>query len=255
MFAKLRKLFRIIQTRFRYPGVIYYGTPSFLKFLGISGRALPKGYQSQYGQDELVFTEFSKFLASGDFPKTFIDIGCNHPLTHNNSHFFQVNQGYRVVAVDALREAGELWREHRADADFVECAVGAGNGEVSFEVVEGSDFASMFSAVSGASHHQVAGACVTRTVKVRRISEILGERDIRCAGIVSLDVEGYELQALQGMDFDNFFAYVFIIENNSNLGTGSNLLRDLMISKGYRYFARIWSVDDIFIHPGLLALQ
>jgi FkbM family methyltransferase len=192
---------------------------------------------------------------SEDFPKVFLDIGCNHPLTHNNSHFFQVHQGYRVVAVDALREAGELWREHRAAADFVECAEGAVNGEVSFQVVEGSDFDSMFSAVTGASHHQVAANCVTRTVEVRRISDILAERNIRCAGIVSIDIEGYELQALQGIDFDNFFAYVFIIENNSDQGAGSNLVRDLMISKGYRYFARIWSFDDIFIHPDLLALR
>lgn len=255
MFCKMRKIARLIEIKSMYPNVIYFGAPSFLKFFGIPYKALRNGFYSQYGQDELVFTEFFKSIASGNFPKLFIDIGCNHPLVHSNSYFFEVNQGYKVLAVDALQEVGELWGKHRQNAAFVNSAVGASDGEVSFDVFDGDDIDSMFSSVSGVSHHEVSNSFTTRTVKVRRISDILAERGIQSAGILSMDIEGYELQALQGIDFNKFLAYVFIIKNNSENGLGNNQIREIMINNGYIYFARIWNSDDIFIHPNLLSLS
>ncbi len=254
MVQNIRKIAYLLQLRLKYPDVVYFGAPSFVKFFGISCRTPPKGFFSQMGQDELIFSEFFKFIDSKAFPRLFIDIGCNHPMIHSNSYFFEVNHGYKVLAVDALQEAHELWRTHRPNAEFVECAVGANNGELSFEVVEGDDIDSMFSSVSGASQKKILTAVTTRTVKVRRIEDILAERGIQRVGILSMDIEGYELQALQGIDFSQFVSYVVIVENNGHLGLGGNQLRDLMISHGYIYFARIWNLDDIFIHPDLLAL-
>lgn len=255
MNKKIRKFALLFQLKLKYPDVVHFGAPSFVKFFGISCRTLRKGFFSQLGQDELVFTEFFKSLDSDVFPKLFVDIGCNHPMVHSNSYFFEKNQGYTVLAIDALHEVHDLWRAHRPGAEFVECAVGAINGELNFDVVEGGNIDSMFSSVSGVSLKNASHAVTTRTVQVRRISDILAERGIQRAGILSMDIEGYELQALQGIDFRQFSAYVFIIENNSHQGLGSNQIRDLMISRGYIYFARIWNLDDIFIHPDLLALS
>ena len=60
------------------------------------------------------------------------------------------------------------------------------------------------------------------------------------------------MEFFKAIDFNHFLSYVFIIENNSHQGLGNNQIRDLMISNGYIYFARIWNLDDIFIHPDLL---
>ncbi|MCT2533595.1 FkbM family methyltransferase [SAR92 clade bacterium H231] len=257
MLKKIRKVARLIQLRLKFKDVIYYGAPSFVRFLGISRRKIRKGFYSQVGQDELIFTEFFKGIDSKDFPKLFIDVGCNHPFKHSNSYFYEMHQGFKVLAIDALRESGNLWRTHRPEAEFVECAVGSSDGEVSFDVIEGEGIDSMFSSVSGASEKKkvsIAATTTIRTVKVRRISDILAERDIHRAGIVSMDVEGYELHALRGIDFNDFFSYVFIIENNGELELGNNQIRDLMISNGYIYFARVWNMDDIFIHPEFFTL-
>ena len=258
MFRKIRKLARLIQIRIKYPNVIYYGAPSFTWILRLPRRENGKGFYSQSGQDELIFTEFFRAIVSNDFPKLIIDIGCNHPFVHSNSYFYEKNQGCRVLAIDALYEIGSLWRVHRPEAEFIECAVGSNDGELNFEVVEGGENDSMFSSVSGVSGKKMfataTATTTTRTVKVRRISDILAERGIQCAGILSIDIEGYELNALRGIDFNNFISYVFIIENNGEFELGSNQIRDLMISKGYIYFARIWNMDDIFIHPNLNAL-
>lgn len=254
MINKFRKIAHLFQLRLKYPDIIYFGAPPVVRYFGISSRTLRKGFYSQLGQDELVFTEFFRGLNSGIFPKLFVDIGCNHPILHNNSYFFETNQGYKVLAVDALTEVQECWRSQRPSADFVECAVGANDGKLSFDVVGGGNVESMFSSISGSSQKGARHTVTTRTVKVRRIAEILEERGIKRAGILSMDIEGYELPALQGINFNQFMSYVFIIENNSYQGLGCNQIRDLMISNGYIYYARIWNLDDIFIHPELLTL-
>jgi FkbM family methyltransferase len=254
MIKKFQKVAFLFQLRIKYPDVVYFGAPSVVKFFGMLNRTLRKGFYSQSGQDELVFTQFFKALNSSVFPKLFVDIGCNHPTLHSNSYFFEVNQGYKVLAVDALKEVHEWWRSQRPAAEFIECAVGARNGELRFDVVSGGENGSMFSSVSGSSQKGAEHSVTTRTVNVRRIADIFEERGIQRAGILSMDIEGYELPALQGINFTQFMAYVFIIENNSHQGLGCNQIRDLMISNGYIYYARIWNLDDIFIHPVLLAL-
>ena len=254
MINKFRKLALLFQLKFKFPAVVYFGAPLIVTLAGIPRRISRNGFYSQRGQDELVFTEFFKALNSSGFPKFFVDIGCNHPTLHSNSFFFEMNLGYKVLAVDALTEVHALWRLRRPASDFVECAVGACAGELSFDVVGGGNLASMFSSVSGSSQKGAAHPVSTRKVMVRRIADILAERGIQRAGILSMDIEGYELPALKGIDFSRFMAYVFIIENNSNQGLGCNQIRDLMIDNGYIYYARIWNLDDIFIHPELLTL-
>jgi FkbM family methyltransferase len=252
MLQRIQKIAPLLALKVRYPHVVYYGAPSFVKLFGFDCRPAIQGHFSQHGQDALVQREFLGGADEGRFPKTFIDIGCNDPVVHSNSYFFERDCGFRTVAVDALAEIGALWREQRPQADFVECAVGAADGELSFDVVAGDDTASMFSSVSGVSDKKAKVTSLTRTVKVRRIADILAQRGITRAAIVSMDIEGYELNALKGIDFGCFAAGVFVIENNGHAGLGSNEIRDLMIRNGYRYCARIWNLDDIFVHADLL---
>lgn len=253
MLNKIRKIIPLIQLKLKYPNVIYFGAPFFASVIGIRCRARRKGFYSQLGQDEIVFTEFFKFINNNDFPKLFIDIGCNHPLTHSNSYFFEFNQSYKVLAIDALQEMRELWQSKRPNAEFIECAVGEVGGVVNFDVLSGGEFGSMFSSVSEASKKVSTFPVTTRKVDVHRLEDIFNDRDIKRAGIVSIDIEGYELSALRGINFNAFKAYVYIIENNTiNNGLGCNDTRNLMIDNGYIYFARIWNLDDIFIHSELM---
>jgi FkbM family methyltransferase len=253
MLRRLKKLIGLAKANARFPGVQQVGAPPVTAFLGMERQTKPRGFYSQEGQDAYVFTEFFRCLESGAFPKIFLDVGCNHPVVHSNSYFFERNQGYEVIAIDALHEVGKLWAERRPKAQFFECAVGAQNGETSFDVVEGGGIESMFSSVSGASDKSAAAPVTKRTVKVRRLADIVSEIGLKRAGIVSMDIEGYEYQALQGLDLQSFSAAVFIIENNAHHGLGRDDIRDLMKDRGYVYAARIWNMDDIFVHRDALS--
>ena len=254
MLTSFQRFVRLLRLRAKYPGVQYFGAPPFLRWFGLFIREAKKGFHSEAGQDELVFTEFFQALTAPEFPRLFIDVGCNHPVLFSNSLFFERHAGFRVLAVDALPEIRDLWKAARPGAEFVECAVGEAEGEVTFEVKKGDRNDSMYSSVRGASAKRLEGsACEDRTVRVRRLADILGERGITEAGIVSMDIEGYEYQALQGIDFSRFQARVFIIENNDQLSLGNDRIRDFLIGRGYLFHSRILNSDDIFIHPRMVS--
>ena len=160
-----------------------------------------------------------------------------------------------MIAIDALHEVGKLWVQQRPGAQIVECAVGAHSGDTSLDVVEGGDIESMFPSVSGASEKSASTAVTKRTVKVRRLADIVSELGLTRAGIVSMDIEGYDYQALKGIDFRSFSAAVFIIENNAHHGLGRDDIRDLMKSHAHIHAAKIWNLDDVFIHQDFLRLS
>ena len=254
MFKKLIKLVDLLRLKILYPDVVYYSSPGWTKLIGFLARPGKTGFFSQQGQDELIFTDFFRQISSISFPKIFIDIGCNHPILHSNSYFFESNQNFKVIAGGALSETASLWKEKRPNADLIISAVGDHDGYLSFDVVVGGHLDSMFSSVTGASPKATNLPVTKRSVVVRTIESILEDRQIECAGILSIDIEGYELQALSGINFSKFMAYIVIIENNSCAGLGSDHIRRLMLSNGYRYYARVWNLDDIFVHPLLYGL-
>jgi len=247
----LFKIINLLYNRLKYPNVKYYGSPKKLVLMGIWHRKIFDGYNSQLGQDEFIYKELIE-NQENKIIKLFIDVGCNHPITHSNSLFFEKNQGYKVVAIDALEGIKNLWGRERPNSLFIETAVGDMPGTVDFEIVQGGEIESMFSAVSGASNKATNHTKKLKTVQVRTLAEILSSLSISAAGVVSIDIEGYELNAIKGIDFKKFRSQIFIIENNRNNGLGDNLIRDYLISKGYVYYARIWNLDDIFVDQNLI---
>jgi len=255
MWNKIIKLYSLLKFRLKYPLVAIYGLPNYLAFYNFKNHESKKGFFSQLGQDELIFTEFYNYINLASFPKIFIDIGANHPIRHSNSYFFERNQNFTVLAIDPLKEVKVLWETIRPNVEFVQTAVGEINGEIEFNVVEGGEIESMFSSVSGASDKNKNNSSSVRTVPIRRLANIFAEHKISTVGIVSLDIEGYELNSLKGIDFATFKSYIFLIENNSNLGIGDDDIRKYMTEKGYLYYARVWNLDDIFIHKDIFLLK
>lgn len=249
MFKRVKKLISTINFQRKYRPVFYFGAPWFLKLFGIAVCKLPEGFNSQVGQDKIALDLLQR-LDRTNGSEVYIDVGCNHPTIHNNSYFFEKQFGYRVIAIDALPEMRDLWAAERPSATFVESAVGKCFGEVEFNATSGDQISSMFSAVVGSSNKAEGLNHKTRVVKLRPLSSILKEFRISRASIVSIDVEGFELDAIMGIDFTSFRSDIFIIENNSVYGAGNNDVREIMLSNGYTLYARIWNMDDIWVYTG-----
>jgi len=64
---------------------------------------------------------------------------------------------------------------------------------------------------------------------------------------LKIDVEGYEMNVLKGIDFEAVTISCFVIENNKNeRGTIDLEIREFMQQKGYRFAGRL-VIDDVFV--------
>jgi len=217
---------------------------------------MPLGFYSQCGQDAFLLTQFFSRITTSGFPKTFVDVGCNHPVKHNNSLFFERHMGFKVLGVDALPTHQQAWTDQRPQAELVISAVGREEGLVEFEEVERDGHeGDMFSSVRGASDKAPALRRRIRTVPVTPLTQILSSRQVRDVGIMSIDIEGYEMQALLGLDLDSIKVQIIILENNSEHTLGDDRVRTHLIAKGFRYVARIWGMDDVFVMPESMCIS
>lgn len=254
-FRKVSLALGLISFLKRYPGTLIVGGPPAFALLGSRYRSLTPGYFSQCGQDAFVSSYFFRAIAAPRFPKVFVDVGCNHPVKHNNSHFFEKYLGFQILAIDALATHQNDWASLRPASTLEITAVGSVEGEVEFEEVEPCDRGGdMFSSVSGASGKAPTLGRHIRKVPITPLSKLLQRHGLSAVGIMSIDIEGYELQALQGIDFNQVQIDIIVVENNSQHALGDDRIRELLISKDYRFHARIWGMDDVFVHQRLTDL-
>jgi FkbM family methyltransferase len=234
----------------RHPDTLIVGGPSVLAWLGSRRQSMPPGFYSQCGQDAFLLRQFFSRITEPGFPMTFVDVGCNHPVKHNNSCFFERHMGFKVLGVDALPTHQQAWADQRPQAELVISAVGREEGLVEFEEVENDGReGDMFSAVKGASDKAPALHRRIRTVPATTLTQILSSRQLCDVGIMSIDIEGYEMQALLGLDLEAIKVHIIIVENNSPHIFGEDSIRTHLIAKGFRYVARIWGMDDVFLMP------
>jgi FkbM family methyltransferase len=251
MINKLRKLFELIRFGVRYPGVVIIGGPSFLQYI-FKWRPAVGRFYSQEGQDAFVYLEFFRQISMENFPKSFLDVGCNHPVNYNNSYFFERHCNFKVLAIDPLDTYKAAWEEKRPVAKFEMCAVGDKDGSIEFDEAVGDGIESMYSSIAGLSNKNTELEKKARVVKVKTISEILSNNDLSDVGIMSMDIEGYEKKALLGIDFAKYRFHIILVENNSNSFFGDHDIRDILSAAGYVFYGRFWGLDDLFVHKSVI---
>lgn len=203
-----------------------------------------EGFRGQLGQDHYLWSRY--FAGRGD--GIFVEIGCSHPTTCNNSYFFE-RQGWRGHAIDAQDLFADLWRDQRS-TPFHHAAI-AGKDEtrafVRFAPRQGWE-----SDHSGFADHALSESMATMDHEIidlncRRLSTLLP--DLGAIDLLMIDVEGAEREVLEGIDLDRLAPRCILIENNRAVG-GDESLRDAVCAHGYRLAARINAVDDVFEREG-----
>ncbi|AMK75086.1 MULTISPECIES: FkbM family methyltransferase [Methylomonas] len=209
-------------------------------------------YYSQEGQDlylsTLLFNEFEH--SAGGYV---VDVGCNHPEKYSNSKFFEKYFNCKTIAIDPIEEYRALWKELRPDAIFVATALGKSTSTVSLSIPEsGSVYDDMFSSITG-NNPKIGGAsCVQRDVPCVTLASVIETHRLDEITLLSIDVEGVELDVVEGIDFEKALIKCLIIENNTENLFGSEKIREFLRLKGYVFFSRIGFYDDVFLHKSLL---
>lgn len=240
---KLKKYVLFIYRQFQY---IYFKV-RYPKVLFINPSRIGR-YYSQDGQDVYVSSILFNLLQCND-NKIIIDIGCNHPTKFSNSYFFEKYFNCNVFAIDPLTKFSEQWKIIRPTAIFIPTAVGKDIGHLTLNIpIHDSTYDDMFSTVVG--YNPKVGKVNWESYKVpcTTLNQIVGEQKITEVLILSIDVEGAEMDVLQGINFEKTLIKCIIIENNAKNLFGSDDIRKFLKSKSFDFMSRIGYLDDIYIN-------
>jgi FkbM family methyltransferase len=138
----------------------------------------------------------------------FVELGANDGLTQSNTAFFEKERGWKGILIEPSLEAYERCIQNRPNSNVFRCA--CVSKDYPSSSIEG-DFTTtgLMASVDG-TRRPVGPLC---SVPARTIESVLEEG--KCPAridLLSLDVEGYELNVLQGFDFEKVRPHYFLIE-------------------------------------------
>jgi FkbM family methyltransferase len=177
----------------------------------------------------------------------FLDIGANHPVNNSNTWFFERERGYRGIAFDPLNKYASKWSELRPRTVFMNVAIGAERGRVTF--YEGRNEDGWGDQLSYTALASRAGAMeVARETKVEVVPLSAIEGVPATVDFASIDVEGAELQVLAGFG-ERLRPKVLVVENCFG-PVGNRRIREALAGIGYELVARVSYIDDVYVFAG-----
>lgn len=158
----------------------------------------------------------------------YIEAGANDGCSQSNTFYLERYLGWHGLLVEPVPELAAKCRENRPGSLVEECALVASGDQRPFVEMT---FCNLMSLVEGArgsdegdaAHVKIGeqylgkGQSVRKiTVRTARLSELLERHQLRQVDLLSLDVEGFEPQALMGLDFDAVSPTWILVEANDS---------------------------------------
>jgi FkbM family methyltransferase len=179
---------------------------------------------SQFGEDLLLWEYFG--ARQDGF---FLEAGANHPTKCSQTWLFE-QQGWKGILVEPIARNCEMLRQQRPGSRVFQCALGAAEqrGRAPFHVAAAND------GLSGLAVNEGVVVEHIEEVEVRTLDEVLAEVGNPRLDLVSIDVEGAELQVLRGFDLPRHHPAMVLIEDHlQHLSVHRHLARN-----GYRLVKR-----------------
>ncbi|MEA5593750.1 FkbM family methyltransferase [Rivularia sp. UHCC 0363] len=214
----------------------------FFEFLGSERYSRP--YRRGVG------SIIEKYLPQNGF---FIEVGANNGFSESNTYYLERFRNCKGILIEPIPHLYQECVKERPNSQVFNCAlVSSDYPEPEIEMMYGH----LMSLVKGAFDDDqveaervaIAGRKLGFTpykikVPARTLTSILDEANVSKIDFLSLDVEGFELNALQGLDFDKYRPEYMLIEclNEKYFQEIESYIGDR-----YNLFERASEVDYLF---------
>lgn len=209
-------------------------------------------FYGQYRQDHILNEQFFKGKRGG----VFLDIGADDGVSLSNTYFYEKNLDWTGILfepnTDMYLEAVKIRKN-----PVMNLALSNKDGIVKYTRIRG--YARTLSGITetydpnynnpdgriNSEIRDMGGSREELEIVALKLDTVLDMFRIKDVDLVSLDVEGHELQILENFDFSKYNLKIFTMENNFN----EQRHRDFMASKGYKFHSKI-AIDDTYVKIG-----
>jgi len=223
---------------------IFYFFYQYLKSINILRK---RPLHSNWGID-LMAEDYFKNKKNGFF----IDVGCHQPLLNNNTYILY-KKGWRGINIDLDFGAIDMFNFFRKDDTNIQAAISNSVGNKNLYFFHNR------SAINTLSQTAENKAREIREVKTFTLNDIIKNSQFKNKEIdfLSVDVEGTEIEVLQGLDFNKYKPKLVVLEFiDFNVSEYYNLkIDDILNSSINKYMENQnyklvnWIHDDLVYVP------
>jgi FkbM family methyltransferase len=177
----------------------------------------------------------------------FVEVGANDPIVGSNTYSLEV-MGWNGLLIEPNPILSMRLEEKRL-ATVKQVACSQSEGTLSIYVPDG---ASGLAHVINDSETKMCGKGETIDVRSVRLTDLLKQMEFPATiDYLSIDVEGHEVDVLNGIDLSCFQFQAVTIEHNYN-GEAITYFDNYLGAFGYqRVFSRLSAFDAWYVHPSL----
>jgi FkbM family methyltransferase len=190
------------------------------------------------------FKKFRKFNALNNLDKKllqyinykngfYIECGANDGVDQSNTWHFEKFKNWHGILIEAHPEMFRELKKNRDKKNILVNKFLVSNNYKSQTVnISNNDLISKFSTTNEGSSLS-APITLTEVLKKTNVPKLID--------LFSLDVEGYEFEVLEGIDFENYKFKYFLIETNN-----FDKLNSYLIAKKYKFIDKLSNHDYLF---------
>ncbi len=197
---------------------------------------------SQNGEDILMLN-IVNMLGRDEWPKTYFDLGCHHPIECSNTFLFYL-RGWRGVAVDANEAFKPLWAATRSEDLWVNAALASRSGDdvtfYKFDEFSGRNTTSLQAAEAfqETTSLRVQDRVTMPAQSLADLSAVSGF--CQWPTILSCDLEGRDYEVLEAAPFQALtitLPRILCVEASG--GKNDTQMSTMLFEKGFARYCRM----------------
>lgn len=202
-------------------------------------------FYGEYGTDKFIR---ENFFPDENYNGVMIEVGAGPPSFISNSKHFR-ESGWRTICVEPNPKFVEQHKNEGSEVYQFACSdtenersfiINYNNDDWYTEENDGVSFSSLEIRHDNVPDHNTQETITVKTIKLNTLLESL---DINKVDLVSIDVEGWEIDVLRGFDLEKYSPLVVVLEN---LGSNPNYSK-YMFKNGYARFTNL-GCNEIYVN-------